>query len=66
MKENHKPIRFVNLSISALSLYDKASFTFFAIVKNLHMYTAQTSFIIRKIMNIDVRTSYYVFCYPYT
>ena len=62
LKEKYKQVKFVNLSLGAFGLCDKSPSDFTDMMKNLHMDTAQTSFIIRKIINVAIRNSYYVFC----
>ena len=43
-------------------LFDKTSSDFIDMMKDLRMDNAQTNFVIRKIINIAIRLSYYVFC----
>ena len=62
LTENYNQVKFVNLSISSLGLFDKSSCAFIDMMKDLDMSTDQTSFTIRKIMNIAIRSSYYIFC----
>ena len=62
LREKYKQVKFVNLSISALGFFGKTSSDFTNMMNDLHMDTAQTSFVIRKIINIAIRILYYVFC----
>ena len=58
MMEKYKQVRFVNLSISALSFCDATSSDFIDMMKDQQIDIAQTSFVIRKIRNIANRASY--------
>jgi len=62
LKDNYRLVKFVNLSMSSLGLFDKSSSDFIDMMKDLEITTDQTSFIIKRIMNIAIRSSYFIFC----
>jgi len=58
--DNYKQVKFVNLPISSLGLCDKSTSDFIEMMRDLEMTTDQTSFIIKRIMNVAIRTSYFI------
>ena len=60
--DNYKQFKLVNLTMSSLGLFDKSSSCFIDMMKDLEITTDQTSFIIKRIMNIAIRSSYFIFC----
>ena len=53
---------FVNLSISALGIYDKSTTDFIDMMKTFKFDNKSTIYIIKKITSIAIRTSCYIFC----
>ena len=47
--------------MSSLGLFDKSSSEFIDMMKDLEMTTDQTSFIIKRTMNVTIRTLYFIF-----
>ena len=61
-QNNYEKVIFVNLSISALGVFSKPSLSFMDMLKDLKFDMNCRKYIIRKIINTCVRSSYYVFC----
>ena len=61
-KKHFKSVQFINLSISALGVFDKESSTFLKMLNDLDASETQTKYCTKKIINICIRTSYYIFC----
>ena len=62
LKNKYDKVNFVNLSISALGIYDKSTTDFIDMMKTLKFDKRSTNYIIKKITSIAVRTSYYILC----
>ena len=62
LKNDYDKINFVNLSISALGIYDKSTTDFIDMMKTLKFDKRSTNYMIKKITSIAIRTSYYIFC----
>ena len=62
LKNDYDKINFVNLSISALDIYDKNTTDFIGMMKTLKFDKRSTNYMIKKITSIAIRTSYYIFC----
>ena len=61
-KKHFKSVEFINLSISALGVFDQESCTFLKMLNRLDINETQTKYCIKKIMNICIRSTYYIFC----
>ena len=61
-KKKFNSVKFINLSISALGVFDKESAAFLKMLEDIHLDKAQTKYIIKRIINIAVRSTYYIFC----
>ena len=59
---NFKTVKFVNLSVSALGVFDQESSPFFEMLKELNVDNTHQEYVIRKIINIAIRSTYYIFC----
>ena len=60
---NHfKTVKFVNLSVSALGVFDQESSPFIEMLRKLNLDNNHQKYVIRKIMNIVIRSTYYIFC----
>ena len=60
---NHfKTVKFINLSISALGVFDHESSAFIEMLKELNVDNNHQKYIIRKVINIAIRSTYYIFC----
>ena len=62
LTNDYEKVNFVNLSISALGIYDKSTTEFIDMMKMLKFDKRTTNYTIKKITNIAIRTSYYIFC----
>ena len=60
---NHfKTVKFVNLSVGALGVFDQESSSFIEMLKKLNVDNNHQKYVIRKIINIAIRSTYYIFC----
>ena len=60
---NHfKTVKFVNLSVSALGVFDQESSPFIEMLKELNIDNNHQKYVIRKNINIAIRSTYYIFC----
>ena len=64
LQQSHKyaNVKFINLSMSALGIFDKSTSDFLDMLTDLHFDTATKNYIERKLTTIAIRTSYYIFC----
>ena len=62
LTNEYEKVNFVNLSISALGIYDKSTTEFIDMMKKLKFDKRTTTYTIKKITHIAIRTSYYIFC----
>ena len=53
---------FVNLSISALGVFEEESTAFINMLESMHLDKSQVKYIIKKIIAIAIRSTYYIFC----
>ena len=61
-KPKYKQVRFVNIVISTLSVFDDSSVDFLDMLKDMESDQTCRHCLVKKIMAIAVRTAYYVFC----
>ena len=52
---------FVNLSISALGVFDEESAAFINMLESMHLDKSYVKYIIKKIIAIAIRSTYYIF-----
>ena len=62
LRNDYEKVNFVNPLISALGIYDKSTTEFIDVMKMLKFDKRTTNYTIKKITNIAIRTSYYIFC----
>ena len=55
-------VKYINLSVSALGVFDQLSQSFLDMLKDLNYNPSTRNYIIQKISNIAIRTTYYIFC----
>ena len=60
--KHFKTVKFVNLSVSALEVFDQESLAFIAMLKELNVDNNHQKYILRKVINIAIRSTYYIFC----
>ena len=61
-KKKFTSVKFINLSIGALGVFDKESATFLKMLEDMHLDKTHTKYVIRRIINIAIRSTYYIFC----
>ena len=57
-----KKVLFVNLSMGACGVVGKESGKLFSMLKELGMNEMESHFLIRKLMNVCIRSTYFIFC----
>ena len=62
LKRLHRKICFVNLVMTAISIYSKHSEEFFKMLKDLNVDNTAATYISTKLTEICIRSSYYIFC----
>ena len=62
LRSQYRNIIFINLSMSALGIYEASSDTILTMMNDLGTEKSVRKFIIKKIMNIAVRSTYNIFC----
>ena len=64
-KKNYHAVKFINLSISALGVFDKESSGFIDMymLEHFNLDKAHVRYGIKKIINIAIRSTYYIFCW---
>ena len=62
ISRNYRCVRFVNLSMSSLSVFSDECSTFLDMMNDTGIDKKQQRYIIRKMINIAIRATYYVFC----
>ena len=55
-------VKFVNLSVSCLGIFGRSAESFIHMCKDLSINKDPLRFIIRKISNIIIRSTYFIFC----
>ena len=61
-KKKFNSVKFINLSISALGVFDKESAAFLKMLEDIHLDKDHNKYIIKRIINITIRSTYYIFC----
>ena len=62
LDENFVSVKFVNLSISSLGVFDKECDTFIEMMNDLGLNDQHQQYCFRKMISIAIRTTYYIFC----
>ena len=62
LKRNYNHVKFVNLSLSSLGVFSTECKTFIDMLEILDFDKKRRKYVIRKIMNIAIRATYYIFC----
>ena len=62
MKDNFVSVKFVNLSISCLGVFDKECRTFLEMLDTSGLDKNYQRYCIKKIMSYAIRETYYIFC----
>ena len=61
LKPHYRQFEFVNLSMGALGAMSKSSTSFLEMMKGLDLDENTRKFIVRRLMNIAIQSTYYVF-----
>ena len=62
MSRNYRCVRFVNLSMSSLGVFSDECSTFLDMMNDIGIDKKQQRYIIKKMINIAIRATYYIFC----
>ena len=62
LSPNYSTIKFINLSMSTLGLLGKSSDSLLSLLEDLKFDMPSSTHTVKKIMNIAIRCSYYIFC----
>ena len=62
MSRNYRCVRFVNLSMSSLGVFSDECSTFLDMMNDIGIDKKQQRNIIKKMINIAIRATYYIFC----
>ena len=60
--KNYEKVKFINLSISSLGVFSHSSLDFIEMLNDLKFDEQCRKYSVRKIINICIRSSYYIFC----
>ena len=60
--KNYEKVKFVNLSISSLGVFSHSSLDFTKMLKDPKFDEQCRKYYVRRIINICIRSSYYIFC----
>ena len=62
MGRNYRCVKFVNLSMSSLGVFSDECSTFLDMMNDIGIDKKQQRYIIKKMINIAIRATYYIFC----
>ena len=62
LRSQYKEVHFVNLSMGALDVMSNSSTSFLDMMKDLGFDDNTKSFIVRRLIAISIRATYYIFC----
>ena len=62
LDQNFTSVKFINLSVSSLVVFDKECHTFLKMLNELGLDNQHQQYCIRKIISIAIRSTYYIFC----
>ena len=62
MSRNYRCVRFVNLSMNSLGVFSDECSTFLDMMNDIGIDKKQQRYIIKKMINIAIRATYYIFC----
>ena len=61
-KTNYDKVKFINLSLSTLGVFSRSAENFDEMLRSLKLDAQYSKYIKKKIVNMCIRTSYYIFC----
>ena len=62
MSRNYRCVKFVNLSMSSFGVFSDECSTFLDMMNDIDIDKKQQLYIIKKMINIAIRATYYIFC----
>ncbi|CAB4020236.1 Hypothetical predicted protein, partial [Paramuricea clavata] len=62
LDQNFTCVKFINLSVSSLGVFDKECHTFVKMLNELGLDNQHQQYCIRKMITIAIRSTYYIFC----
>ena len=62
LKTTYRKVKFINLSLGAIGVYSKSQDTFSDLLSDLEVDKAHSSYVLSKISNAYIQTTYYLFC----
>ena len=62
LKHTYSDVKFVNVSMSAIDIMGKSSESLLLMLDDLNLDKPTQNYLIRKVMNIAIRCTYYIFC----
>ena len=62
LKTTYGKVKFINLSLGAIGVYSKSQDTFSDLLSDLEVDKTHSSYVLSKISNVCIRTTYYLFC----
>ena len=62
LKTTYRKVKFINLGLGAIGVYSKSQDTFSDLLSDLEVDKAHSSYVLLKISNVCIRTTYYSFC----
>ena len=62
LKSSYDQVKYINLSLGACGIIGKGSKPFFDLLEELKIPDNEKHFLTKRIINICIRTTYYVFC----
>ena len=63
LKQTYSNVKFVNLSMSTIGIMGKSSESLLLMLDDLNLDKPTQNYVIRKVMNIAIRCTYYIFCH---
>ena len=63
MSRNYRCVKFVELSMSSLGVFSNECSMFLVMMNDIGTDKKQQPYIIKKMINIAIRATYYIFCY---
>ena len=65
MSRNYRCVRIISLSMSSLGVFSNECSTFLDMMNDIGIDKKQQRYIIKKMINIAIRATYYIFCCRY-
>jgi len=62
LSSDYSHVKFINLSISSLGVFSSECSSFIQMLESLDFDKKQRNYVIRRMINIAIRTTYYIFC----